>query len=87
MYYIKAELLYISIMMLPTSAAPTIICYIITRRHFKNNWSSEKVRKMQCKLSLGLLLQVGGLSNFSLHSLDLASSTLFLLPLALITRY
>ncbi|KAL6730565.1 hypothetical protein Aduo_001528 [Ancylostoma duodenale] len=54
----SVELLYVSILMLPTNAVTTVICYVITRRYFKNSCTSEEVRKMQCRLSLGLLLQI-----------------------------
>ncbi|KAL6736762.1 hypothetical protein Aduo_007076 [Ancylostoma duodenale] len=54
----SARLRQISILLCALNALPTIICYTIIRRHFRGISSSDSVKRMQSKLSVGLLLEL-----------------------------
>ncbi|EYC16737.1 hypothetical protein Y032_0032g2464 [Ancylostoma ceylanicum] len=54
----SAELRQVSLLLEAINALPTIFCYVIIRRHFRGIRSSDTVKRMQSKLSLGLVLQL-----------------------------
>ncbi|EYC09011.1 hypothetical protein Y032_0063g3478 [Ancylostoma ceylanicum] len=58
MIFLKLEYQIASVAISATSALPTIICYVVIQRFFRDINSSDHVKKMQSKLSLGLLMQV-----------------------------
>ncbi|RCN49379.1 hypothetical protein ANCCAN_04631 [Ancylostoma caninum] len=54
----SADLRQTSILLGAINALPTIICYVLIRRHFRGISSSDSVKRMQSKLSMGLLLEL-----------------------------
>ncbi|RCN49378.1 hypothetical protein ANCCAN_04630 [Ancylostoma caninum] len=54
----SGELREVSLLLQAVNAIPTIICYVVIRWHFRGIRSSDLVKRMQSKLSLGLVLQV-----------------------------
>ncbi|RCN49383.1 hypothetical protein ANCCAN_04635 [Ancylostoma caninum] len=53
----NVTLRYVALVLTSSGFLPTIVCYFIIRQHFKMINSSDIVKRMQSKLSLGLLLQ------------------------------
>ncbi|KAL6736760.1 hypothetical protein Aduo_007074 [Ancylostoma duodenale] len=53
----NVALRYVALAFTSSGFLPTIVCYFIIRQHFKVIKSSDIVKRMQSKLSLGLLLQ------------------------------
>ncbi|KAL6736763.1 hypothetical protein Aduo_007077 [Ancylostoma duodenale] len=54
----SGELREVSLLLQAVNALPTVICYVVIRWHFRGIRSSDIVKRMQSKLSFGLLLQL-----------------------------
>ncbi|KAL6737152.1 hypothetical protein Aduo_010821 [Ancylostoma duodenale] len=53
---VVVELDFISMLLTTFEALPVFVCYVIIYRHFRNITTSDRVRRMQNKLSAGLLM-------------------------------
>ncbi|KAL6735719.1 hypothetical protein Aduo_006133 [Ancylostoma duodenale] len=73
-FYLELEALQYYAMAVAVSAVvPTVLCHLAIKRYFRNIPCSDDVKRMQTKLSHGLLLQMALFANMVVLIVDVAT--------------